>query len=69
MRLKLLAVYGSGNPGDILSDVGRPVAELLVKRRIAEVVPDEPPPQKSEDVRRPPNKAIRRADDGKVLTK
>jgi hypothetical protein len=35
MKIELLKIWGLGNVGDILPDVNKPVAELLIKRGIA----------------------------------
>jgi hypothetical protein len=38
MKIKLLKHFGMSAPGDILTDVNKPVAELLIKRKIAVLV-------------------------------
>jgi hypothetical protein len=35
MKIKLLKSYGLGDKGEVLTDVPLPVAELLIKRKIA----------------------------------
>jgi hypothetical protein len=57
MRLRLLKHYSLSAPGDILPDVDKPVAEVLVARGVAVVI---------DDVRNPPNKMLK---PGKVKTK
>ena len=38
MKIELLKQYGRSAPGDILTDVNPPVAELLIQRKIAKKV-------------------------------
>jgi hypothetical protein len=38
MKIKLLKHYGMSAPGDVLPDVNRPVADLLISRGIAVLV-------------------------------
>jgi hypothetical protein len=38
MKLELLKHYGMSAPGDILTDVNKPVADLLIQREIAVLV-------------------------------
>jgi hypothetical protein len=38
MKIKLLKHYGMSAPGDILPDVAKPVADLLIQRKIAVLV-------------------------------
>ena len=38
MKIRLLKPYGMSGVGDILTDVNKPVAELLITRKIAEAI-------------------------------
>ena len=37
MKIELLKHYGMSSPGNVLDNVNKPVADLLIKRKIAKI--------------------------------